>query len=76
MCVCVCVRERERGERERERERDLGVLVDGGIKIEEEIKAEEWKLQIGNSKSQTSEFVREVGRVRTEEPWLRLGFRN
>ena len=60
----------------RERERDLGVLVDGGIEIKEEIEVEEWQLQIDNSKSQTSEFVREVGRVRTKEPRCRLGFRN
>ena len=40
----------------RERERDLGVLVDGGIEIKEEIEAEEWQLQIDNSKSQTSLF--------------------
>ena len=55
----------------RERERDLGVLVDGGIEIKEEIEAEEWQLQIDNSKSQTSEFVREIGRVRTKEPRCR-----
>ena len=41
------------------RERDLGVLVYGGIKIEEEIEVQEWQLQIGNSKSQISEFVRD-----------------
>ena len=28
----------------RERERDLGVLVDGGIEIGEEIEVQEWKL--------------------------------
>lgn len=28
------------------RKRDLGVLVDGGIEIREEIEVEEWQLQI------------------------------
>ena len=28
----------------RERERDLGVLVDGGIEIGEEIEVQEWQL--------------------------------
>lgn len=28
------------------RKRDLGVLIDGGIEIREEIEVEEWQLQI------------------------------